>query len=142
MNSDFHYYVAFLAARIAYFTQHTVMEARWSPEEMIQIQKIWVPFHFIPSNLNEKFFCLGKTLSEAWKKSIRFLCLHDSETSATMMEQARKDYRKTGNLPGDSERPLHVRPRGFLGTYRPYGKVLASSMILAPWVCGPTRIRS
>jgi len=128
MNSDFHYYVAFLAARIAYFTQHTVMETRWSPEEMIQIQKIWAPFHFIPSNLNEKFFCLGKAISEAWKKSIRFLCLHDSETSATMMEQARKGYRETGQPAGRlGEAPLHVRPRGFLGTYRPYGKVLASS---------------
>lgn len=95
------------------------METGDLPEEMTLIQKIRVPFHFITGNLNEKIPCPVKALSEARKMSLRFPCLHDSETIATMMEQTRENYRETGNLP---EVGLCARPREFPDTYKPFGE--------------------
>lgn len=69
-------------------------------ERLREIRKVWIPFHFLPGNLNgeveytgEKFYKDKKFFTERDEEDFRCLCLHNSELVFAMLEDTKKAYK-------------------------------------------------
>ncbi|HAU5071876.1 TPA: hypothetical protein L6814_003195 [Clostridioides difficile] len=68
---------------------------KWDFESLNEIKKVWIPFHFLPGNLNNQYKYNGvkesKCLTTSWKfkdgddQKFRLMCLPNSETVSAII---------------------------------------------------------
>lgn len=78
-------------------------------ERLREIRKVWMPFHFLPGNLDgeveytgEKSYKDKKFFTERDEEDFRCLCLHNSETVFQMLQETRKEYENFATM-GEEE---------------------------------------
>ncbi|WP_131009589.1 DUF6765 family protein, partial [Clostridioides difficile] len=78
-----------------YYTDFTSWGYKWNLDSLNEIKKVWIPFHFLPGNLNNQFEYKGvkesKGLTINWKfkdgdnQKFRLMCLPNSETVSAII---------------------------------------------------------
>ncbi|MBY2478638.1 hypothetical protein KWV16_17350 [Clostridioides difficile] len=78
-----------------YYTDFTSWGYKWNLDSLNEIRKVWIPFHFLPGNLNNRFNYSGvkesKGLTVNWKfkdgdeQKFRLMCLPNSETVSAII---------------------------------------------------------
>ncbi|HBF0841521.1 DUF6765 family protein [Clostridioides difficile] len=80
---------------IGYYADFTSWGYKWNLDSLNEIKKVWIPFHFLPGNLNNQFEYKGvkesKGLTINWKfkdgdnQKFRLMCLPNSETVSAII---------------------------------------------------------
>lgn len=73
----------------------------WSNEELCELQGIWMPFHFLPGNLDGKFLYEGEDHyrnNQSFMKRFRLICTTNSELLKKAVDATTVTYRNTRNL--------------------------------------------
>lgn len=80
---------------IEYYEDFTSWGYKWNLDNLNEIKKVWIPFHFLPGNLNNQFEYKGvkesKGLTINWKfkdgdnQKFRLMCLPNSETVSAII---------------------------------------------------------
>ncbi|MDI7818097.1 hypothetical protein QMM58_17110, partial [Clostridioides difficile] len=73
-----------------YYADFTSWGYKWNLDSLNEIRKVWIPFHFLPGNLNNQYEYNGVKestgLTTNWKfkdgdeRRFRLMCLPNSET--------------------------------------------------------------